>query len=505
MTGASPILAVRGIGRTYSGVVALDDVSIDLLPGEVHAVCGENGAGKTTLMRILAGATQPDTGTIELDGETRTIRDPIGARQLGIGMIHQELDLTPQLSVAENVHAGTYPRRLGILVDRRRMFHGTHRVFERLGVHLDPRTQVGALSIAQRQLVEIAKALVRSSRILIMDEPTASLSRSETEGLLRVVRDLRGAGLSVLYVSHRLEEVMRVSDRVTVLRDGRLVGTVATAATSTQGLVRMMVGRDVRIGTAPRPVPDEAPDALRVSALSNPGVFQDVSLRVRQGEILGLYGLVGAGRTEIARALFGLDPRPAGTVHVGGSEVRPGSPQAALAAGLAYASEDRKGLGLILSASVEENLNLAAADRVSVAGAWIGARSRRLARELIGRLDVRPPEPSTPARSLSGGNQQKVVIGKWLATRPRAIIFDEPTRGVDIGAKQEIYARIRELAAEGAGVVVISSELLELLEVPHRICVVRNGRIVAETTREEATEERLMAWATGVPSGASAA
>ena len=503
------MLAVRQLRKSYPAVLALDGINVALRTGEIHALCGENGAGKTTLIRVLSGAEQPDSGTLLFDGAPTRLPTPLAAHARGISTIYQELNLTPQLSVAENIFAGHLPRRAGLFVDWAALRQRSAEVLARLGANFDATALVGDLSIAQRQLVEISKALVRSSRVIIMDEPTASLSSTETAALLRIVRRLRSEGLAVLYVSHRLEEVFAIADRITVLRDGRQVASVLATASSPPEIVRFMVGRDLKLGGQPAALPLAAEPALEVKRLSTAGVFMDVSFEVMPGEIVGVYGLIGAGRTEVARAIFGLDPREEGEVRVAGTLIPPDAPWEAMRAGLVYTSEDRKGIGLILGLPVEENICLAALDRVGSHGFWSRRRARALARTLIKRLDIRPPEPTARARSLSGGNQQKVVLAKWLALEPRVLLLDEPTRGVDVGAKGEIYGIIREMVAGGHAVVVISSELAELLAVSHRILVMRDGRLVGGLDREHAKEEALLSLATGLksremPQGAAA-
>lgn len=508
-SGAPPepvaVLGVQGVRKSYSAVLALTDIDLDLRAGEIHAVCGENGAGKTTLIRILSGAERPDAGAILMDGAAVELATPLAAHARGVRTIYQELNLTPQLSVAENIFAGDLPRRAGCFVDWAALHRRSDAVLRSVGAGFDPGAPVGDLSIAQRQLVEICKALVRSSRVIIMDEPTASLSSTETAALLRIVRRLRADGLAVLYVSHRLEEVFGIADRITVLRDGRQVASVEAAETSPAEIVRFMIGRDFAPGVAPTAAPIASNPALEVRHLSTAGVFMDVSFSVMPGEIVGIYGLIGAGRTEVARAIFGLDPRERGEVRVGGTVIPANAPWAAMRAGLVYASEDRKGVGLVLGLPMEENICLASLDRVGWHGVWRRARARALAGTLIGRLDIRPPDPMAATRSLSGGNQQKVVLAKWLATKPQVLLLDEPTRGIDVGAKAEIYAIIRELVSEGRAVVVISSELAELLAASHRILVMRDGSIVGAIDRENATEEALLSLATGVNAGTAPA
>ncbi|MDQ2960204.1 MAG: sugar ABC transporter ATP-binding protein, partial [Candidatus Dormibacteraeota bacterium] len=469
-------------------------VSLELMPGEVHAVCGENGAGKSTLMRLLVGVDQPDAGELVWEGTPTTIDSPAHASALGISMVHQELHLTPQLSVGENVYAGALPRRAGVLVSWRQMHRDTDAALKRLGAPFRSRDEVATLKIAHRQLVEIAKALVRASRVLILDEPTASLTRVETDALLDVVRSLRREGLATLYVSHRLEEVLAVADRVSILRDGKLVGTRHRSEVTQDDLIRLMVGRQVTLGAAPPPVLDDRL-RLEVRSLTSQGVFRDVSFTARSGEIVGLYGLIGSGRTELARAVFGLDTFEGGEVLVDGRALPSRRPWRSRQAGLVYTSEDRKAVGLILPMSIRDNIAVPNLHRLSRHGLMRPAAERALAESLVAQLHIRPPDPERPVRQLSGGNQQKIALGKWLATDPSVLLLDEPTRGIDIGAKEEVYELIRSLARQGRSIVFISSELPEMLNLPHRVLVMREGRLVGQLNRGQATEEALMALA----------
>lgn len=497
---AKPLLQVKGLSKSFPGVQALDRISLELLPRDIHAVCGENGAGKSTLMNILSGAQSPDSGEILLDGSPVLFSSPVDAYRLGISMIHQEVSLTPQLTVAENVFSGILPTRYGTFVNWRRLIGETDAVMKRLGTDFDGLAVVSDLSPAQRQQVEIAKALVRSSRILILDEPTAALTPHETASLFKIIRQLRDDGLGILYVSHRLEEIFGLADRITVLRDGKLVSTSPISQTNTDEVVRQMIGRELIELEQPRTSAGRD-TVLTVRHLTSRGSFEDVDFQVRAGEIVGMYGLVGSGRTEVARAIFGLDARTSGTVLVG-DHVVPAEPWAAMASGVVYASEDRKSLGLVLGQTVQDNISLPVLDRQRVGVFWVAARARDLARESVRLLDIRPPRIGTIVRNLSGGNQQKVVLAKCLSIKPRIALFDEPTRGVDVGAKREIYALLRRLADNGMAVVFISSDLPEHLIVPDRVLVMRAGRIVGEVSREVASEERLMRLATGAKAGA---
>ena len=486
-----PLLEARHIWRSFGGVQALGDVSISVFAGEVHAICGENGAGKSTLMKIIAGADQPDRGELWVNGQLTQLSGSRAGARNGIAMIYQELHLTPQLSVAENIFAGRLPRRAGVLVDWRRLFSQADEVLQRVGATFSAQSRVEELSIAHRQLVEIAKALVSDARLLVLDEPTASLSKLETETLLKIIADLRSSGTAVLYVSHRLDEVFQIADRITVLRDGNLVATTARDRTAPDAIVRQMVGRDVQFDTGPPPFqPDRV--RLEISGLTSPGVFRDASFTVAAGEIVGLWGLIGAGRTELARAIYGLDNYATGSVKVDGQALVAHRPWRSRAAGLAYVSEDRKGLGLVLGHDVETNLALPNLSDFSRIG-FVRSRARKqMAQKLVDRLDVRPPDVTRIARQLSGGNQQKVCLAKWLARESAVLMLDEPTRGVDIGAKAEIHSIVRDLARSGLAILLISSELPEVMGLTHRVLVMREGRIVGHFARADATEEKLL-------------
>ena len=496
-------LRMRDVGKTFPGVKALDGVDFELRAGEVMALVGENGAGKSTLLKILAGVYQPDEGEISVAGEVVEISDPQDSQRLNIAMIHQELNLAEHLSVAENVFVGREPRtRLGF-VDFRRMNQETRKLFEE-SLHtadIDPRVEVRRLSIAQKQLVEIARALSLKADVIVMDEPTSSLSESEVKVLLELVCRLRDNGLAVVYVSHRLEEIFEVGDRVTVLRDGRLVGVQSTEEITPDEIVRMMVGRKLEdlYGEAEETQSSEA--GLEVRDLVLPGASEVISFRVRAGEIVGLSGLMGAGRTELARAVFGADPVDGGTVLVEGEEVVPGSPRRAIEAGIGYVPEDRKLQGLFLGMSVRENVTAASSQHVGRSGFIRFREDRRLAEEAREQFKIRTASVEQSVRDLSGGNQQKVVLAKWLAVGPKVLILDEPTRGVDVGGKAEIYGLIRQMARRGMSLIVISSELPEVLGISDRVLVMRQGMLVGELSGSEANEEKVMALATGTARG----
>ena len=488
------LLEMRGISKRFPGVVALDGVDFELLPGEVHVLLGENGAGKSTLVKILSGAYRPDGGEVFLEGRRVEIRSAGEAQRLGISTIYQEFNLVPQLSVAENIHLGRQPRRLGV-VDRGRMEREARGLLERMRVRVEPRARVADLGVAQRQMVEIAKALGLRARVLIMDEPTAALSEREVRQLFGIVRRLKEEGVGIIFISHHLEEVAEIGDRVTVLRDGRLVGRVP-ADTGRDELVRMMVGRSIE-EQFPRRRTEPGEVLLEVRGLSRRGVLEDVSLRVRAGEVVGVAGLVGAGRTELARAIFGLDPVDGGEVLVEGRPLAGAGPREARRRGVGFVTEDRQGQGIVPPLSVAENLALASLEK-DVRGGLVVDRGHQLrrTREAVESLRIRTPSLEQQIRYLSGGNQQKAIIGRWMLAGSRVLIMDEPTRGVDVGAKVEIYGLINRLTEEGAGILMISSEMPEVLGMSDRILVMSGGRITGELSPEEATQERVMGLAT---------
>ena len=492
---APPRAELRGISKRFAATQALDDVSLDLVAGEVHALVGENGAGKSTLVKILAGVHQPDSGTIALDGQPTQINGPAHARSLGIAVVHQEPRLFPDLTVAENVFIGHAPaRRLGIL-DWGATRRAAKALFEELDVRLDVGAPVRGLSMADQQLIEIAKSLSVEARVLILDEPTASLSAHEVERLFTIVRNLRARGVAVLFVSHRLDEVFELCDRATVFRDGKHVITTATSELTTADLVRHMVGRSVSL--FPKVDTPIGEVLLEVDGLTREGVFRDVTFAVRHGEIVGLAGLVGAGRTEVARVLFGIDQRDAGEVRLDGTAVGFASPSAAMDAGIAYLPEDRHQEGLVLDFSIAQNVTLPILPRLFPRFLVSAAKERGVAREYTDQFNVKMTGVEQMVGALSGGNQQKVVLAKWLASKPQLLILDEPTRGIDIGAKVEVHRIISELAASGLGIILISSDLPEVLAMSDRIIVLHEGRITAEIARTDATEERVMFAATG--------
>jgi rhamnose transport system ATP-binding protein len=502
MTEHPPILALDHASKSFGAINALQDVSIALHAGEAHALVGENGAGKSTLVKILAGVHLPDRGTLLLDGRPSVLRSPAEARDAGIAIIHQEPIQFPDLTVAENIFAGRQPLRAGRRIDRRAMDDEATAIFERLGVPLDPDRIARGLSIAEQQLVEIAKALSLNARVIVMDEPTAALSAVEVDRLFRVVETVRADGVAVLFISHRLEEVFGLCQRVTVLRDGALVRSSELAGLTADDLVRAMVGRTLE-GHVPTETAIGDP-VLVVERLTREGVFVDVSFEVKAGEIVALAGLVGAGRSEVACAVFGIDRFDGGRVSVRGRQLRGGSPTRAMAAGIGFVPEDRRQQGLVMEQSIARNVTLASLRRLSRFGFIRSATERRFARDWALRLQVKYGRLSSPMTSLSGGNQQKVVLAKWLGRAPSVLIVDEPTRGIDIGTKAEVHRLLEELAGEGVAILVISSELPEVLRLANRILVMREGRLVAEFDHAHANEESIVAAATGLAQAAAA-
>ena len=488
----TPLLELRGIGKRFGAVAALAEVNFELQAGEIHALLGENGAGKSTLIKILGGLHRPDAGVIRVDGQVVAIPDVAAADRLGIRLLHQELSLAPNLSVAENIFLGREPARFGFL-DRGRLRSQAQALVTELGLpEIGPvAARVADLSVAQQQLVEIARALSAHARILILDEPTASLSAAETSALFVKLRGLCRQGVGIIYISHRLEEIQQLAHRVTVLRDGRSIGTQASAELDQAALIRWMVGRDLA-AHYPRPPWHPGAVALQVRNLRNAQVH-DVSFDLHAGEILGFAGLVGAGRTELARALFGLDPLHAGQIRVGGQSVHFRRPGDALAAGIAFVPEDRKGAGLVMTGSVAFNLALPWV-REWIRGCVPNLRRRsQIVARAVENFGIKISDPEQAIGSLSGGNQQKVVVGKWMEHPPRILILDEPTRGVDVGAREEMFAILHRLVAQGMAILLISSDLPEVMNLSHRLALYRAGRIVRTVTAQDITPEAVMA------------
>jgi rhamnose transport system ATP-binding protein len=491
------LLRLAGIRKAFAGVQALRGVSFDLEAGEVHALVGENGAGKSTLIKVIAGAHAPDEGSLEVQGRPVEDNDPVRARALGIAAIYQQPALFPDLTVAENIALGLEPggawRRIRWAGRRER----ARRLLGRIGARIDPEAEVRGLAMPEQQLVEIARALGADARILIMDEPTASLSDQEVQELFRVIRELKAQGVGIIYISHRLEELPQVADRVTALRDGSLVGTRRMAEVTRAELIRMMVGRELSAVFPKRAVaPGEVVLEVRGLGCRASGV-RGIDLAVRAGEILGLAGLVGAGRTELARVIFGLTPADAGQVFLRGSPARISSPARAVALGVAYVPEDRRHHGVVLDMSVAANTTLATLRAVSTLGILDSGRERRVAADFVRRLDVKAASIDDPVGNLSGGNQQKVALARWLAADPSVLILDEPTQGVDVGAKAEIHRLMGDLAARGMAILMISSELPEVLGMSDRIVVMHGGTVAGTLERAEATQEAILELALG--------
>ena len=491
------VLELRHAAKAFGAVQALIDGSVELRAGEVHALLGENGAGKSTLVKILAGVYQPDAGTLIVQSREVTLHGPAAARNAGIAVIYQEPTLFPDLTVAENMFIGRQPLKAARRINKRQMREEAAAIFARLGVPLDPARIARGLSIADQQVVEIGKALSLDARVIVMDEPTAALSAAETGRLFEVVRTVKAQGAAVLFISHRLEEVFEICDRVTVMRDGKLVLTDDLKGHTAADLVRAMVGRELAerppeagAGTPGEPV-------LTVDRLTREGVFTDVSLTVRSGEIVALAGLVGSGRSEVARAIFGIDRYDAGTVTVKGQPLRKASPTSAMAAGIGFVPEDRRQQGLVMDMSVQQNVALASLGRLRTAGLIRAKSERAMATDWAARLKIKYAKLTDPVAMLSGGNQQKVVLAKWLGRRPAVLIVDEPTRGIDVATKAEVHHLLAELARSGVGILMISSELPEVLGVSDRILVMREGRLMAEFAHKDATEEAVMSAAMG--------
>ncbi len=488
------ILEMTHISKHFAGVHALRDVSFDLRPGEVHALLGENGAGKSTLIKIITGVHQPDGGQIQLYDQPITFANPLESRQHGIAAIYQEPSLFPDLDIAENIFVGRQPT-IGGHVVWGEMYREAATLLDSLSVHLDPKTKARNLSVAQQQMVEIARALSVHAKILIMDEPTSSLTLAEVDDLFRITRQLRQAGTAIVFISHRLEELFELADRVTVLRDGAYVGTKAISEVTKDNLIQMMVGRTLA-DMFPKLEVEAGKVVLQVEGLTKPGFFQDISFELRQGEILGMAGLVGAGRTDVARAIFGVAPAAGGVIKINGQVVHITNPQQAMNLGLAYVPEDRQHHGLVLPRAISDNISLPILSKYARAGWMDGNKERQMAQQAAAKLEVRAAGMWQKARELSGGNQQKVVLAKWLNTQPRILILDEPTRGIDVGTKAAVHGLMSQLAAQGMAILMISSELPEVLGMSDRILVMREGHLTGQFSRAEATQEKIMLAAT---------
>jgi len=490
MSGTEAILQLRSLTKTYPGVVALDDVTLDIARNEVHALVGENGAGKSTLIKACTGAVAPDSGTIVVGGAEFSSMTPRRAREHGIAAIYQDFNLVGELSVAENIFLGRAVRK-GIVIDRKAMVNASRVILDQLGIHINPNELVKNLTIAYRQIVEIAKAISQDARVLIMDEPSAPLTSAEVERLFIMVGTLKAAGVTIVYISHRLDEVVRLSDRVTVIRDGRKIGTLRTRDTDVNQLVRLMVGRELKDTYPARTAAITEEVVLDVRNVHGNGL-SDISFQIRRGEVLGLAGLIGAGRTELAELIFGVKPRTAGTVIFKGKHVAPRSPREAIDLGIGLVPEDRKRQGALLSMNVKSNISMAILERISFASVVNGKQEETIARAYCEELRIRTPGLEEALENLSGGNQQKVILAKWLAAGPELIILDEPTRGIDVGARHEIYKLVNALVASGKSVLMISSEMEELMGMADRIFVLSEGRMAGVLNREEFDQERIM-------------
>jgi rhamnose transport system ATP-binding protein len=499
------LLSAKNVTKSYAGVQALKDASLDLRAGEVHALVGENGAGKSTLIKIITGAVEPDGGEIKVEGRLVTHNSPRVARQLGVVAIYQQPALFPELTVAENIALGVEQTGLFGRINWAARQRRAADLLARVGARIHPEAHAGDLTMPQQQLVEIARALGADAKVLILDEPTASLSEEDTQNLFRVIRQLREHGVGMVYISHRLEELPVIADRVTVLRDGRTIDTREMAEVSRQQLIQLMVGRELSAVFPKKEVePGEVVLELRGLGCTEAGI-KDVNLSVRAGEIVGLAGLVGAGRTELARIIFGLTPADEGEILLRGRSVRIESPAQAIANGVAYVPEDRRRHGVILPMAVSPNVTLAALDKISSFAALDFGRERELAADYARRFQIKTPALYAPVATLSGGNQQKVALSRWLVTKPSVLILDEPTQGIDVGAKSEIHALMTELAAQGVAILMISSELPEILGMSDRVAVMHGGRVVGELERAEADQQKVLALALGHKPGELAA
>jgi len=495
---SAQLLSLTGVSKEFPGVKALSNVHFDLNEGEVHAIVGENGAGKSTLMKILSGIYKKDSGEIIYQGKSVTIPNPFEAQKLGISIIHQELNLMPHLTVAENIFIGREDRFPGgVFLDNKKLVEATIALLAELGLALNPNDIVGELTIAKQQMVEIAKAVSYRGSVIIMDEPTSSLTPAETDALFKIIRSLKAAGKGVVYISHRLEELEKITDRITVLRDGEYVKTLTTTQTNIPEVISLMVGRKVDQDQRPANRTISSEIVLQVKGLSDQNLLRDISFDLRKGEILGFAGLMGAGRTELARAIMGADPKTSGTITLRGTEVKIKQPSDAVAVGIGYLSEDRKRFGLLLNQDITFNVILSSIPRFSNKFGFLKVKSAAgIARDVIAQLRVRTPSERQFLKNLSGGNQQKVVIAKWLTRDCDVLIFDEPTRGIDVGAKDEIYRLLTGLAEEGKSIIMISSELPEVLRLSDRIAVMCDGRLTGIIDNKDANQNIIMELAT---------
>ncbi|TYP53339.1 sugar ABC transporter ATP-binding protein [Thermosediminibacter litoriperuensis] len=490
------ILEMRNISKDFPGIRALNRVNLYIKPGEVHVLVGENGAGKSTLMKILTGVYSKDEGEIIFKGEKIDIKNPKEAQNIGISIIYQELNLVPQLSIAENIFLGREPLNGNGLIDWKNMYKNTEELLKRLNLNLDPRVKVKNLGIAQQQMIEIAKALSFKSELIIMDEPTSALAEKEIEQLFKVINQLKNSGVSIIYISHRLEEIKKIGDRLTVLRDGTYIGTYEVNSLNLDKIIQLMVGRKIE-EKFPKEIATISEKVLEVKNINRGGILKNISFCLRKGEVLGLFGLMGAGRTELARAIFGADPIDSGEIYINGVKVNINSPLEAIKHGIGLLPEDRKMQGLIQIMSITSNITLPSLNNF-IKRFFINKKLEKCTTaEYIKKLNIKTPSPLREVRYLSGGNQQKVVLAKWLCANVQVLIFDEPTRGIDVGAKVEIYKLINQLVREGKAVLLISSELPEILGMSDRILVMHEGEITGELLRQDASEEKILAYAMG--------
>jgi len=496
-----PILSLNSISKSFPGVQALDSVNLEVYPGEIHALVGENGAGKSTLMRIISGASSKDSGSMQWRGYEVDIKTPIEAQNLGIAMIHQELALIPYIDVGKNIFLGREPQgKIPGLIDWSNLYQASSDILDSLGLNISPRTIIKDLTIAQQQMVEVAKSLSMDASLLVMDEPTSALTDREVETLFEQMSRLRSEGVSIIFISHRLEEVYRVADKVTVLRDGRWIGTHPADSLSENEIVKMMVGREL-VASKTHESHSTDVSVLRLNDVHTSGIVRGVSLDLKEGEILGIAGLVGAGRTELLEAIFGVRHITQGQILLEGEQIELDSPSKAIHSGVGFVPEDRKAQGLFLNMGVRQNIVLAALDTLTRLGIVLRTRANALTSSLIKQLDIRPPNQQQRVRNLSGGNQQKVVIARWLALEPRVLLLDEPTRGIDVGAKSEIHALLDQMAKTGVAILMVSSELPEILSVCDRILVMREGRLMLETEPDSTTQDEIMRVAAGTING----
>ncbi len=494
--GIQNVIELRGITKSFPGVKALKGVSFDIRPGEVHALCGENGAGKSTLMKVLTGVHKRDDGQILFEGQEVDIQSTQQTIALGIACIYQELAIVPQLDLAKNIYLGNLPQKKDGFVDKKKLYADTKEILKQVNLNVSPKTIAGELSVAQQQMVEIGRALTRNAKIIIMDEPTSSLSDKESEVLFTLIKTLTSRGVAVVYISHKLDEVMSISNRITIIRDGENITTVNTCDTTREQLISYMIGRSLE-NMYNKKKSEIGEVVLEVNNLTSPGVFKDISFDVKAGEVLGFFGLVGAGRSEIMRALFGVDKFESGQISINGQKVSITNPRKAIAAGLGFVPEDRKLEGLALKLSILTNMTMVKISQISRAGVINRKERGKLADEYVKSISIRTPSVKQLVGNLSGGNQQKVVIAKWLMMKPKLLILDEPTRGVDVGSKSEIYGLISELANQGIAVIVVSSELPEILGICDRVITIHEGRKTADCLVENTDSHQLLRCALG--------